>query len=277
MFLRTAENKTWCLTFSFILLGLVAGYLWYGYDQYPHGGSWPGIISGAVGSIGMGVLMFYSLIKRHFQRSRGNLQTWLYCHIWLGTLVFFLILFHSGFHFKDITAVSAMILLTVVVASGVIGVLLYDAIPPKFIYIEANKSTAELSEEMNGIVESMVSLASRKSAAFRKLADRLIAAEQPQSNARWRILFTYHPRRRRPMESFDVNDFTGSVDATETEDLKRLVDLAGELRRLHEQLIDKQRYVNVMSAWLYVHVPISFLLLLVVVVHIAAVLHYRFW
>jgi hypothetical protein len=43
---------------------------------------------------------------------------------------------------------------------------------------------------------------------------------------------------------------------------------------LHDRLIHRQRYINLMGAWLYLHVPLSFALLVALAAHLIAVLYY---
>ena len=43
---------------------------------------------------------------------------------------------------------------------------------------------------------------------------------------------------------------------------------------LHDSLIWRQRHVNLMSAWLYLHVPLSFALLVAVAAHVFGFFYY---
>jgi len=252
-------------------------YAWYQYREYTHGGSWPGIVSGILGLVAIVFLMCFGIIKRRYRSSLGNLQTWLHLHVYLGLLVLFLILFHSGFRFQDWVAGSAFILLAIVVGSGFVGAVLYTEIPPKLIYVEANMSVDELSDEMNQVIKNMRRLAAKSSTAFQRLCNYLIEAECPHANAKWRVMFTYHARRRRPNEGAVINNLKSAIDPAEAEELAILLNQRADLSKLHEQLIDKQRYVNVMAAWLYIHVPLSLLLLIAMGTHVVAALHFRFW
>jgi hypothetical protein len=277
MLLFIPENKPWlraCVGSSFLLL---AGYYLYRQSEYPHGGSWPGIVSGIAAAGLIVFLMCFGLIKRRYEKLPNSVQTWMFAHIYLGIFVLFLVFFHSGMRFNDWIAVLALTLVTIVVLSGLIGAALYTFIPKRFIYVQANKSASDLSKEMNQVIQSMTRTAAKRSAGCRKLCTYLLETEHPLPGARWRILFTYHPRRRRPNEEATIQKLTASIDPLEKPQVDALLSQWAELRTLHEQLIDKQRYVNLMATWLYVHVPVSFAMLLFVVIHIVAALHYRFW
>ena len=50
--------------------------------------------------------------------------------------------------------------------------------------------------------------------------------------------------------------------------------LSRQRRELLLRLIYQQRYKNVLEAWIYVHVPFTILLLVMSVVHVAAVFYY---
>ena len=95
----------------------------------PSGGSWPGL---TYGIIGFAMMIFCGLLGvrrkvRIWKIGRG--QDWLRAHIWLGLLAFPLILFHAGMKFGYGLSLWMMIFFTIVLVSGIIGVLLQNLIP----------------------------------------------------------------------------------------------------------------------------------------------------
>jgi hypothetical protein len=95
--------------------------------------------------------------------------------------------------------------------------------------------------------------------------------EQPKSLAGWRII-TLSPRARTvatPLAS-DLE----LIPLREREEFIQLLALANQMKDLRETLIHKQRYINIMAAWLYVHVPLSFAMLVAIFAHVAAFFFY---
>ncbi len=134
-----SSHKRWA-TFTIIALALASGYFAFYYQHSyaepggngPTGASWPGL---AYGIIGFAMMIFCGLlgIRRRVRIWRlGKGQAWLRAHIWLGLLAFPLILFHSGLRFGHGPAMLSfwlMVLFSIVLVSGIVGVLLQNILP----------------------------------------------------------------------------------------------------------------------------------------------------
>jgi hypothetical protein len=59
----------------------------------------------------------------------GNVQWWLKAHIWLTVLTLPLVLFHCGFHLGGWHTGGLMLLYTIVMVSGVVGIVLQQFVP----------------------------------------------------------------------------------------------------------------------------------------------------
>ena len=64
------------------------------------------------------------------------------------------------------------------------------------------------------------------------------------------------------------------VPAEEQEELRQLLVLSRQRSELLQRLIAQQRYRNLLGAWLYIHVPLSIALLVLVAAHLVAVFYY---
>jgi len=69
----------------------------------------------------------------------------------------------------------------------------------------------------------------------------------------------------------------GRVPAGEQEELRQLLVLSRQRRELLLRLVAQQRYRNLLGAWLYVHLPLSIALLVLVAAHLVAVSYYYAW
>ncbi len=275
MLLTTPENARWRRWSGWTLVLLISSYIWYASREYPHGGTLMGLTYGTLGLGIILILMYFGVRKRSYRSTFGTVETWLHAHIYLGLLVAVIILFHSGFRFHDKVAVTALILLTVVVLSGVLGAILYTMVPPMLTNVESNLTAREISDQINQLAQSMARLASGKSDAFQKIYTDLVQAERTTPMAGWRIMFRGYLRKRSEKnEGGSFQMYLGRVASGEESDLNRLLVLASQMKELHNRLIYKQRHINIMAAWLYLHVPVSFAMIVVVVVHVIAFFYY---
>lgn len=271
MLLTTPENLRWRRWSWVVLFLIIASYIWYASREYPHGGTSMGLLYGTLGLIIVVILMYYGIRKRSFRSRFGNVQTWLHSHIYLGLLVLAIILFHSGFRFHDKVAVSALILLAIVVVSGLFGAILYTTVPSLLTNVESNLTPREISDQINRLAQSMAALALGKSAIFQRIYRGLIRAERPGLLAGWRLLLGRYGSKR---EGKDWQAYLSEVRPEEQSDLNQLLVLVHQMKEIHDRLIIQQRYQNLLEAWLYIHLPFSFAMMVAIGAHLAGFLYY---
>jgi hypothetical protein len=275
MFQVTRAKIRWRRWSYLFLALLVAPYL-ASYPTEPIVGRTPrGLVYGSTGLILVLLLMYYGARKRSYRSSWGSVEGWLQAHIYLGLVALVAVLLHSGFRFHNIVALAAFVLLLLVTLSGVWGVMLYAIIPPKLSAANSNLTIINISGQINDLGRSMAALALGKSAPFQQIHANLLEAERAGYLAGWRCLSRRYLEKRLaqdPAGSFD--HYVGSVPPQERTELAQLLALAHQRNDLHDSLIRRQRYVNLMGAWLYLHVPLSFALLVVVAAHVIAFFYY---
>ena len=264
----------WRRIFVLLLIALVASYVWYSGREYPHGGTTFGIAYGVAGSALILLLAFFGIRKRWYRSTFGTLEQWLQSHIYLGVLSLIVLLLHTGGRFNDLVAVTTLILVAVVVASGIVGAVLYVTVPRLLTEVESNLTLEELSEQLNQLARAMARVASGKSAPFQRIYAELIRESQPGWLAGWRLLFARH-RHRRMQATGDWSNLLGLVAKDEQDELRQMLVISRQRKELLLRLLYQQRYKNVLEAWLYIHVPFTIALLLFAVVHVVAVFYYR--
>jgi hypothetical protein len=255
------------LAASFVALALRGG--------FQHGGSPAGIAYGSLGLLAILVLLYFGVRKRSYRSTWGTLDGWLQSHIYLGILSAFLILFHTGFRFKDTVAVAAFAALLVVVVSGYVGASLYTSVPRRLSEVESDLTPADLAAQIKQLADAMTRVAAGRSQAFEQVCKGLLAETLPGPLAGWRLLFS------RPAVaggggagSAPWAVYLTQVPAGEQEELRQLLVLSRQRSELLERLVAQQRYRNVLGAWLYLHVPLSIALLVLVAAHLVAVFYY---
>jgi hypothetical protein len=299
---------------------LTASYVVYAWRGMPHGGTTMGLLYGILATAAILVLLYFGVRKRAYRSTWGTLEGWLQAHIYIGLLAAAVVLFHSGFRFHDRVAVAAELTLLVVVASGILGVTLYRAVPRRLSEVESELTPADLAAQLQQLAESMVRLASRRSPAFQQVCQGLLAETVPGPLAGWRVMLSRSAvgRRRRAApggggaaDGLGGPGLTGGggggvqrgsagrarlavaggagargdgvapwarhlaqVPAGEQEELRQLLVMSRQRGELLEQLVAQQHFRNLLAAWLYIHVPLSVALVVLVAAHLVAVFYF---
>lgn len=287
MFLTNRKARAWRWIFAGLVALLAASYAWYeATAPRTHGGSAWGIGYG-VGATGLVLLLTaFGWRKRAYRSKAGTLEGWLQAHVALGVLAPLVVICHAGFRFEDALAVGAFVAMLGVVASGLVGALLYSTSPRLLTEVQSNLSTAEISERLNRLVASMARLASGRSRAFEGVYREVVAAATPGGFAGWKLLPGRLPAGGRRGTAGvlgsagpDGRDgwarLLGRVPPEEQESLRKLLVLARQHRELHLRLAHQERYKNLLDAWLWIHVPLTAALLVLIAGHVVAALYFR--
>jgi hypothetical protein len=174
--------------------------------------------------------------------------------------------------FNDKVAVATLILVIIVVASGILGAILYVTVPRLLTEVESNLTVEDMSDQLNQLARAMARIASGRSAAFQRIHDELTKQTTPRGLAGWRLLVSRG--RRVKQEAADWARLIALVPKEEQEDLRQMLVLSRQRKELLLRLVYQQRYKNVLEAWLYIHIPFTIALLVMAVVHIAGVFYY---
>ncbi len=158
-----------------------------------------------------------------------------------------------------------------VVASGVWGALVYTSVPRRLTEVEGDLEPAAMSEQLNQLACTMARLAAARSVPFQKVCQGLVAESVPERLAGWKLLFGAGRGKKTRDEASPWAAELARVPAAEQEDLRQLLVLARQRRELLQRLLAQQRYRNLLAVWLYLHVPLSIVLVALVAAHLIAV------
>jgi len=275
----------------------------------PSGGSLVGLTFGIIGSI---LMVFAGVLgaRRKVPMWRlGRATFWMRGHIWLGLLSYPLILFHGGFGLGGPLTLVLMVLFTIVIISGILGVLLQQVmprllltrVPLETVFEQIDSIVAQLRTESDELVAAACgplsvepTIVPTERRAGGGLVDRF---GQPRSTPR------AHPVPLAPTpESVALRDtylrqIRPFLDPTARSngamaDPARAATLFRELRTalpplLHEtvseleatcderrQLRDQKRLHHWLHGWLLLHIPLSLALLLLGAAHAFIALRY---
>lgn len=287
------SHTPWALGSAVALALAVVVYLPYGFgDVPPGGGSFLGLIYGSAGFGAMVIVTLLSLRKKFPIWRIGRTQSWMRAHLWLGALSLPLILLHAGFLFGHGLSSVLMWLFVFVYLSGVFGAWLQHtmprrimrAVPMETIYDEIGHVREQLLDEADGVVAEasgklQVAVPVAASGANALASVMRIGADD---TAPLREFYTreMRPFLEKPARSHPLADQTSAASLFGK--LRPLVQpaLAGAISDLESlceeerQLLQQERMHRLLHAWLIVHVPLSFALMALAVVHIVMALRF---
>jgi len=248
----------------------------------PSGGSGAGIVLGSAAFALMIVAGLLGARRRFRTRRFARASVWLKIHIWVSLLAFVLGLLHAAFRLGGPMTTSVMLLLVVVTASGVWGLALQQslpramtrAVPFETVFEELPRVLERMRDEADARVEAVcgpladdetiVGLAHAGSAPLRRAyLDRV------------RPFFDRRPDRRSSLwVPSSIQSFFEQLAATVPGELEPTVEALEALCEERRQLALQARLQVWLHAWLLVHVPLSYALLVLTAVHAAVALRY---
>jgi hypothetical protein len=290
-------NRSHVPWFLFVLLATVAACCIYvgnfHPERLPHGFSLPpwlihkpsdhrsigGTPLGLVfGTISLGIFVFAALLgvrKKLPFLPVGNVQRWLRGHIWLTLLTIPLILLHSGFRLGGPMTTTLMVLYAIVMVSGIYGLILQhklptmmkESLPAEIVFEQIPNVRAQLCAAAEKLQRSLKQMATTGSAVV--ATD--VSQEEVLAGFIEQRLLPYlrarHSEKYRLGHTREADEIFRHLKLRVDEMYRPRVD---EMRRWCEErrLTDTQvRLQHWLHGWLFVHVPLSFLLLLMTVWH----------
>ena len=245
----------------------------------------------AYGVIAYAIFIFAVLlnVRRKFPQVRvGRAQTWLRAHIWLTILTLPLVFMHAAFRFGSLMTTGLMWLYLLVMLSGFYGLALQQFLPR----LMKDRLTRET------IYEQIPFLTRRLRASALSLRDELrtvppVLAAQPSGitlaapaendpsvpillDALERevlpFLHTKNPRHAPLTDRLFAEEFFRALRLRVAPDNRPQADLLAAWCEEHRQMQMQAHYHRWMHGWLLVHVPASFLLIILTGWHAVATL-----
>jgi len=264
-------GRRWRLITLVLFLALAGSWVWYRQtESFLHGGTPMGLIYGFLSLFLMTLLLYFGIRKRAYRSRFGKLEEWLQAHIWLGIFSLFVIVAHTGFRFEDKIAVALFVVIVTTILSGILGAVLYRTVPRELTAVQSNLSGAEISEQLNQLTKAMARIASGRSAPFQRVYYGLLKESLPGYLAGWRLLVS-KPSKVVERKG-EWTNLVALVDKAEQTDLRQLLVLSRQHKELHLRLLYQQRYRNILDFWLYLHIPLSIAMVVLIVAHLWGVL-----
>jgi hypothetical protein len=299
------KSRPWLIATIVLLIASIGSYAVLAMRRdVVSGGSIEGLIYGGVGSFFMLIALLLGLRKRLRTLQRigpipaGRAHTWMQAHVWLGLLSYPVILCHAGFAFGipwSLTWVT-MWVFTVVFVSGIIGLILQNLIPRTMlerlpletIYEQHDRVMETIRAQATQIVETATRDAEEDAYELEAVpAGGVITARAAShigmAKAQLRAFFEHDVIKFLSSEPQTVPQLAtdrvarttfSSVRSAMPVQLTAAVDDLELLVAERRQIAQQRVLYHWLHVWLLVHVPLSYALALLAVIHAVSALRY---
>ena len=258
-----------------VVLSLLAAaaYLWHDPPIKPYGGTWLGYTLGTIGALLILWLLWYGVRKRRYRSTSGTVQGWLSAHVYLGTALVVIVTLHTGFELGANVHTLAYILMLLVVLSGMYGVFVYLRVPRAMtenlgedsldaLILRVGDLDRDMRARAMGLPDDLLALIDRSVSDTRLGGSflRLVTGIDPGCP-------TAHAVRAWPGLARKLTGASARLDK----------EVYGLLLQKHQMLERARRDIRlkaILDLWLYLHVPLAFMLLAALIAHVVAVFIY---
>jgi hypothetical protein len=306
--LLNRDSKPWLWVCLAIFVVCTVAYVPYHRSSIngPSGGTWPGLIYGVIGTAMIFLAMALTPRKKFRTLRIGRTYWWLQAHVWFGLLSFPVILYHAGFReglWGGWITVTLMVLFIIIEISGITGLILQNVLPGKLlrdvqfetIFEQIDHVVGELAKEAKSRVEAVTArkvegefdydaipagsglsgpVGSGTAVAAVPTAGVTAAttpgAEEVERFYRTQVVPALGSSYATAALPADFDRLRSQTPLSIHELINDLQSIVDERRQLERQR--KTQYL--LHGWLWVHVPLSMAMLVLIVVHAVVALRY---
>jgi hypothetical protein len=238
------------------------------------GSSWAGYGIGAISAATVFWLMWLGIRKRDYTAIGAPLKGWVSAHVYLGTLLLFLVPLHSAFEFGANVHTIAYGLLCIVIFSGILGVVFYAIVPTSMTRNRNNITFDAMLERIAEIDAECRIAAEGLPDYYAQAVITSIDETQIGGTLREQLSgFDLDCGTSRALKRIRTSEIELDQDSKAQE--RKLVELIARKELLVRQIRRDVRYKGLLDLWLIVHVPFAFATCAAIAVHVFVVFWYH--
>ncbi|MCE9592129.1 MAG: hypothetical protein K8S99_16615 [Planctomycetes bacterium] len=286
------KSIPWALATGVLAVASVGLYLWDSPHQMngPSGSSPVGL---AFGGAAFAIMLFCAglgLRRRVPHWRLGSAHAWMRGHIWLGLLTVLFVALHGAFRTGGVLTTWLWVLLGLVTISGVLGLILQQVIPSLLLHTTPGETVAQqldrqlssLTELADGVIVKFTGSLDKPSPVWDAAA--ATPGHPPAGGAGGEPLRMFYavqaraylnggmsPGFERPTQA---QAMFASLRTMCPPHIHPGIDAIEELCDRRRQLKRQRLLMRVFTAWLIVHVPLSWVLLMLTTAHAVGALRY---
>lgn len=275
------------LWISMWLVGIsLLAYIWHQPVPKANGGSWLGYTLGAVAALLIVWLLLLGIRKRSYHSTMGSVRGWTSAHVYLGLSLLVIATLHSGFQFGWNVHTLAYVLMTLVILSGIWGIVVYARYPARMTVQRGETNRQAMANTITELDRECILRADAVDADMHELVVKALKTDpllSPQRKRRITLPAALGARSWKgrigaayggTLERYLTEQIAATGEHTRVVALRRLLDVVAQRRRLSEKLAHDLQMQAMMELWLYLHVPLSLAMLAALIAHIISVFFY---
>ena len=256
-----------------LCLAAILVYLLVDVQPRHNGGSWLGYLLGTIGFLLILWLSMLGIRKRAITRGGWSLKAWTSAHVYLGLALIVVATLHTGFQFGWNVHTAAYTLMMLVILSGIYGIAVYSMVPQSLSDARSEMTGPQMIDAVAGLDKQIRTSAQPLSDADSEVVLGSLG-EDPFGGGVWRRLTGNYPRcgNRRALQIMRgrLAEAGGREEATVEHVVTLLERKAAALQRIRNYV---QRRA-LLEIWLYIHVPLTVVLIVALVAHVVSVFFY---
>jgi hypothetical protein len=239
----------------------------------PNGGTWLGYTLGTIGAVLIVWLMWFGVRKRSYRSNVGTVQGWLSAHVYLGTALIVVVTLHTGFQLGWNVHTLAYVLMLLVIASGFYGVFVYLRVPRVMTENMGEDTLPSIMMRIADLDREMRDRALSLPDSLIVLVDRSVKASR-LGGGFLRVITGRDPSCPTAAAVRDWGKHDKGLTGVSARLDKEVYGLLLQKNQLLERARRDMSHKAVLDLWLYVHVPLAFMLLAALTAHIISVFIY---
>ena len=300
------KHKPWAIG-TLISAGVAVGAFWWDAGNHVNGARGSTPLGLTLGGVALAMMMFCAALglKRRVPHWRlGKAQSWMRGHLWLGLLTALLVVLHGSLRVGGMMGIALWVLITIVTLSGIVGFILQLLLPSVLIHSVPGETIAQQLERELKTLGAMARYEVDKFTVIPYQTQPRWAAWAAEDTQAIEPFPRYRPGPDDPkppvpgaepiglfyleqLRPFLTGDPTSQLTnharcSSLFESLRTMtpqtvhegVRSLEEIANRREVLLKQQSLMRWMTGWLIVHVPLSWLLLLLSVVHALTALRF---
>ena len=258
-----------------LALSLVSfiGYMLIDVTPRPNGGSWYGYTLGTIGAVLILWLTMLGVRKRAITTGRWSLKAWTSAHVYLGLSLIVIATLHTGFQLGWNVHTLAYALMMIVIISGIWGVVNYSTIP---MALSSNRQTLTEGQMLESIRTVDRQLHDAAQPLDGQMSALVLASlrQDPFAGGLWVRLAGRDPRCATERAYRIIRQQPGLPGDSLSAAIKRVDELLDRKKAALAQLRRHLRLKALLEIWLYIHIPVTFILIAALVAHVVSVFFY---
>jgi len=267
---RRFRYLKWALLLTIISLAV---YAYHAPVEPPNGGTWLGYTLGTISALLIFWLAWLGIKKRSYRAGTVKLEDWLSAHVYLGLALIFVATLHAGFQFGWNVHTLAYTLMMLVILSGVFGLYVYVRYPRLMTENRRGATLGSLFSEIAELDHECIEVGAQLTDEVRDVV--LYASEKTSiGGSVWRQLTGTDPEYATQTALVKLRELARGLPTSQAKSGRQLLTLLSRKSELVQRARADVQYKAMMDIWLYVHVPLTFALMIALITHIISVFFY---